>query len=143
VRFSAKAEYACLAMIELASRHRAGQPVQIKTIADTHGISPRFLVQILLQLKGTKLVASSRGAAGGYTLARPPETITLADIISSVDPPPKMDAALKGVNPSPAVDCLRQIWHEIGDAESQILEATTLADLVARAHRRDVSSYQI
>jgi len=143
VRFSAKSEYACLAMIELASRYRAGQPVQIKAIADVHGISPRFLVQILLQLKGAKLVASSRGATGGYTLARPPESITLADIINSVDPPPKMDSALKGVNPSPAADCLRHIWHEIGAAEGRILESTTVAELVARAQARDVSAYQI
>src|SRR5207248_651097 len=60
VRVSAKADYACIAMVELASRYRAGQPVQIKNIAEAHNISPRFLVQILLQLKGAGLVASSR-----------------------------------------------------------------------------------
>jgi len=50
--FSAKAEYACVAMMELASRHGDPRPVRLTDIADKHGISSRFLVQILLQLKG-------------------------------------------------------------------------------------------
>ena len=72
--FSAKAEYACVA------HAGAGRPPRrpdsrcgSKAIADKHGISQRFLVQILLQLKAAGLVASTRGAAGGYQLARPPE----------------------------------------------------------------------
>ena len=60
MRISAKAEYACIAMIELATSHGEPQPVRIKTIADNHGIPQRFLVQILLQLKGAGLVVSVR-----------------------------------------------------------------------------------
>src|SRR5437763_4308853 len=83
--FSAKAEYACIAMLELAGRYGDKTPVRVKTIADAHGIPQRFLVQILLQLKGAGLVASVRGASGGYQLARPPETVSLADIIQVID----------------------------------------------------------
>src|ERR671923_1595541 len=85
MRVSAKAEYACVAMLELAANYRQPQPVRIKAIADAQGIPPRFLVQILLQLKTAGLVASVRGAAGGYQLAKPPERITLADIINAID----------------------------------------------------------
>ncbi len=60
MRISAKAEYACIAMIELATSHGEPQPVRIKAIADNHGIPQRFLVQILLQLKGAGLVVSVR-----------------------------------------------------------------------------------
>ena len=74
MRISAKAEYACVAMLELAANCADAQPVRIKAIADAQGIPPRFLVQILLQLKTAGLVASVRGAQGGYQLARPPET---------------------------------------------------------------------
>src|SRR5437764_10794982 len=83
--FSAKAEYACVAMMELASRHGDPRPVRLTDIADKHGISSRFLVQILLQLKGAGLVNSTRGAAGGYLLARPPETISLYDVVTVID----------------------------------------------------------
>ena len=51
MRVSAKAEYACVAMLELAANRAESQPVRIKAIADAHGIPLRFLVQILLQLK--------------------------------------------------------------------------------------------
>src|SRR5262249_20895060 len=86
MRVSAKAEYACIAMLELAANFAEPQPVRVKAIADAHGIPLRFLVQILLQLKTAGLVASVRGAAGGYQLARRPADITLADIIGAIDP---------------------------------------------------------
>src|SRR3954452_14365815 len=68
MRVSAKAEYACIAMLELAANYGDSQPVRVKSIADHHGIPQRFLVQILLQLKGAGYVTSTRGAAGGYQL---------------------------------------------------------------------------
>ncbi len=68
MKFTAKTEYACLAVLELARAFDLGEPVRIRTIADEHGIPSRFLVQILLQLKGAGLVSSTRGAAGGYQL---------------------------------------------------------------------------
>src|SRR5258708_1305335 len=96
MRVSAKAEYACVAMLELAANHSAPQPVRIKAIADAHGIPSRFLVQILLQLKGAGLVVSTRGAAGGYHLARPPEQISLANVINVIDrvPSSRFDPSL-------------------------------------------------
>ncbi len=88
MRISAKAEYACVAMLELAANYMEPQPVRIKAIADAQGIPQRFLVQILLQLKSAGLVASTRGAAGGYQLVRAPDQITLADIINAIDRSP-------------------------------------------------------
>ena len=70
MKISAKAEYACLAVLALA-RHKPGEPpMRIREIAEAHGIPERYLVQILLQLKGAGLVTSVRGASGGYRLAR-------------------------------------------------------------------------
>ncbi len=85
MRISAKAEYACVAMLELAASFAEPQPLRIKAIAEAQGIPPRFLVQILLQLKTAGLVVSVRGASGGYQLARPPEEITLAAVINAID----------------------------------------------------------
>src|SRR5688500_18974927 len=70
MRLSAKAQYACVAMADLACSYQDPNPVHLKHIADKHGISQRFLVQIMLQLKGAGLVDSTRGVAGGYLLAK-------------------------------------------------------------------------
>src|SRR6185369_17999141 len=82
---SAKTEYACIAVLELAARHSRDEPVRIREIAEAHGVPSRFLVQILLQLKSAGLVQSIRGAAGGYQLAKEPDEITLLDVMTVVD----------------------------------------------------------
>ena len=66
---SARTEYACIAMLDLARHSEQPRPVRIRDIAERHGIPSRFLVQILLQLKAAGLVQSIRGAGGGYRLA--------------------------------------------------------------------------
>ena len=84
MRVSAKTEYACIAMLELAANYAGRQPVRVKAIADAHGIPQRFLVQILLQLKGAGLVESVRGASGGYLLSRPAAEISVADVVQQI-----------------------------------------------------------
>jgi Rrf2 family protein len=85
VKVSAKTEYACIAMIELAATYGSGDPVRIRSIAEVHGIPSRFLVQILLQLKGAGFVTSTRGASGGYELIKAPEEISLFDVMSVIE----------------------------------------------------------
>ena len=143
MRISAKAEYACVAMLELAANYREPQPVRIKAIAEAQGIPPRFLVQILLQLKGAGLVASSRGAAGGYHLTRTPDTIRLAEIISVIDPTSLGPSGPRVPSASSVVRVARGVWHEVQQQEQRILEKTTLAHLVQRSRESDVLSYQI
>jgi Rrf2 family cysteine metabolism transcriptional repressor len=140
--FSAKAEYACRAMLELAARHGDPQPVRLKAIADAHGIPQRFLVQILLQLKGNGLVASTRGASGGYQLGRPPEKISLADIIGVIDRNERGSARTDDVS-SPTVEAIRGVWRRVQAAQQRILEETTLADLVQRIREHDSLVYTI
>jgi Rrf2 family protein len=130
-------------MVELAAHHGSQQMVQIKTIADAHAISPRFLVQILLQLKGAGLVASTRGSAGGYQLTRSPDTIHLFEIITAMDPEPLGQSALTSLAQSPTVQAIRNVWKEVSREEQRILERTTLAELVRRSQQTDQPSYQI
>src|ERR1700754_1671739 len=87
MKLSAKTEYACLAVLELAARYETAEPIRIRTIADEHGIPSRFLVQILLQLKGAGFVVSTRGASGGYQLAKPPSDITLGEVMAVIEGP--------------------------------------------------------
>ena len=62
-------------------------PTSVKEIAERTGLPQPYLEQILLAVKGAGLVRSKRGVGGGYVLARPPEEITLADIVAAVDGP--------------------------------------------------------
>jgi Rrf2 family protein len=151
MRISAKAEYACVAMLELAASAQELRPVRIKTIADATGIPLRFLVQILLQLKTAGLVASVRGASGGYQLSRPPERITLADVINAIDdrtltPPSSLSSVNRRgqrVTPSPVVDALLGVWKEIQAEEQRLLQRLTLAELLRRTHQSSALMYQI
>jgi Rrf2 family protein len=144
MRVSAKAQYACVAMLELAGNYREPRVVQVKTIADAHGISQRFLVQILLQLKVHGLVRSIRGASGGYQLARRPATISLADIIHAIDQAaPAAPSALGALLPSSAVHAVSSVLQELDANERKLLREITLADLVRRSEQTNAVSYQI
>lgn len=147
--FSAKAEYACVAMLELAAQYADPRPVRLAEVADKHGISDRFLVQILLDLKRAGLVDTTRGAAGGYALARGPDEITLYDILRVIDPPERLvrrkrqplrkkessRPARKKVELQPTAYVLnvRALWDRVIEAQQAILKDTTLADLLARS----------
>ena len=81
---TAKTEYACLAVLELALHEHELKPLRIADISSRQGIPSRFLVQILLQLKAAGIVTSIRGASGGYRLSRPANTITLGEVTAVV-----------------------------------------------------------
>jgi len=144
MRISAKAEYACVAMLELAANFAEPQPLPIKAIAEAQEIPQNFLVQILLQLKTAGLVVSVRGASGGYQLARPPQSITLADIINAIDDraAAPRSALAKGRH-SPVVGVLLAIWQEVQAEEQRALQRITLAELVRRIQEDHSLSYQI
>ena len=94
MRVSAKVDYALRAMIELA----AVAPEQVKgeRLSATQEIPQKFLESILVDLRHAGLVASQRGADGGYRLAIPPEEITVADVIRGVEGP---IASVRGKRP--------------------------------------------
>lgn len=137
---SAKTEYACVAVLELARHYSRGEPIRVASIADAHGIPSRFLVQILLQLKAAGLVESTRGAAGGYQLSREPSRITLGEVMSVIDGPPgKVTAGAAG--DSPVSRALVSAWQEVAAAEQTMLDAVTFADLAKRAQGEDQMYY--
>jgi Rrf2 family cysteine metabolism transcriptional repressor len=150
--FSAKAEYACVAMLELAARYADPKPVRLADIAEKHGISDRFLVQILLDPKRAGLVDSTRGAYGGYVLGRNPEDISLADILRVIDPPERTARKSspparnkKDKDPSKPsrrkaelqmtvyVLNVRAVWDRVLEAQQGVLKETSLADLLGQS----------
>lgn len=144
MRLSAKAQYACVAMVDLACSHGDPNPIHLKHIAEKHGISQRFLVQILLQLKGAGLVESTRGATGGYLLAKPPGQISLADIVHAIDqPPPPAPSALSGLFATNIVSIVSAVLQDAQDREQARLSEITLEELVRQTQMRGEISYQI
>lgn len=144
MRISAKTEYACIAMLELASQYGSGEPVHIRRIAERHTVPPRFLVQILLQLKGAGLVASVRGAAGGYHLTKPPEDVSLGQVMAVIDSSSEQGAQATSASPSsPVVKVLVQTWQEIQAVERDMLENVSLAELLERVRGQDEQMYYI
>jgi Rrf2 family protein len=131
MRVSAKVDYAVRAAIELAVAAGEG-PVKGERIATAQAIPPKFLENILLDLRHAGLVASQRGIEGGYWLARPPEEITVADVIRAVEGP---IASVRGVRPDEleytgSAEPLREVWLDLRTALRGVLEHVTLADLV-------------
>ena len=81
VRFTSRVEYALLAALDLTEHRQGDTPISGKAIAARTGVPAKFLAQILLELKARGLVSSARGPNGGYWLTRPPETISVAQIM--------------------------------------------------------------
>jgi Rrf2 family protein len=132
VRVSAKTDYAIRAVLELAA---AGdeRPVKGERIATAQQIPLRFLENILMQLRHAGLVESRRGADGGYKLARPPEEITLADVIRAIDGPL---AGVSGQRPETldfkgTAEPMRDVWIAVRASLRSVLERISLADVVA------------
>jgi len=131
VRVSAKVDYAIRAAVELAAAEGAG-PVKGDQIARAQSIPPKFLENILLELRHAGLVHSQRGVEGGYWLAQPSAEITVAEVIRAVEGPL---ANVRGTRPEAleytgAAEALRTVWIAMRANLRAVLEAVTLADIV-------------
>jgi Rrf2 family protein len=130
VRISAKAEYACLAVIALAERYNENRAVPIREIVDAKGIPAPFLTQILQKLKLAGLVVSVRGSSGGYRLTRRPDEISLREIIRIIDEQSTRSSRSNGAT----AQLLAQVWEQIRASETQVLTNTSIASLLERSH---------
>ncbi|MSR59031.1 MAG: Rrf2 family transcriptional regulator [Planctomycetaceae bacterium] len=143
MKLSAKAEYACLAVLELALRHHQPEPARLTDIAAPNGIPERFLVQILLQLKGAGYVTSLRGAAGGYRLAAEPREITLWDVVQTVEGPPDASVAEQSCSHTVGWHVLHDVWLESNRIEQQHLQQIDFAQLAETATEQNTNMFYI
>jgi Rrf2 family protein len=132
MRVSARADYAIRALLELAA---AGSDVPLRgeAIARAQRIPPKYLENLLADLRRARLVVSRRGVSGGYRLARPAGAITLADVIRAIDGPLAgvRDSAPEDVAYDGAAASLRDVWVALRASMRTVLEAATLADVAA------------
>jgi Rrf2 family protein len=129
LRISAKADYAVRAAVELAGA--GDEPVKGERLAEAQDIPLQFLEHILLELKHARLVRARRGARGGYWLAKPPEEITLANVIRAVEGPLAniQDMAPESTKYPGNAEGLTDVWIAVRASLRRVLEQVTIADL--------------
>ena len=129
MRISAKADYAVRAAVEMAAA--GDEPVKGEKLADAQDIPLQFLEHILLELKHARLVRAKRGAHGGYWLDKPPEKITLANVIRAVEGPLAniQDQAPEATKYAGTSKELTDVWIAVRASLRRVLERVTIADL--------------
>ena len=141
-----KAKYALRALAVLGAADRR-VPLPIHEVADRARAPQKFLEAILLELRRHGVLTSTRGKAGGYALARPPELIGLGDVIRLVDGPlaPIPCASLTAYRP--CTDCpdpescaIRRVMRRVRDATAAILDGTSVADLAHESFAKELAA---
>lgn len=125
MRISARCDYACRALLELALHWPNEESLSIHTISEKQSISMKYLVHILIQLKRMGLVESVRGKQGGYKLLKPPNKISLGEVIREVGGPllPVVNSATKEES------VFATIWREVEGAMAKVLDRITFEDI--------------
>jgi Rrf2 family transcriptional regulator, cysteine metabolism repressor len=138
---SVKGEYALQAIFDLASQ-RPGEPIRIAEIARRQQIPQKFLELILAGLKQGGFVESRRGAEGGYLLAKPPEELTVGQVLRFIEGPTPVKGRARGKVETP----FSGMWDDVDRAVSAIIDRTTFADLLrtwAEKQNRFVLNWEI
>jgi Rrf2 family protein len=144
MKLSTRTRYGIRAILQLARNFGKG-PVQIKTIAEQEDISGKYLEQLMAILKSAGFVRSVRGAKGGYLLAKAPNQIRLSDVFNCLEGPVTTVECVQSKDYCARVDdCIaRQVWTQVQQAITNVLQSITLQDLVDRAKDTRALNYQI
>jgi Rrf2 family iron-sulfur cluster assembly transcriptional regulator len=132
MRLSTKGRYAVTAMLDLAIHHEEG-PVTLADISESQGISLSYLEQLFARLRRHGLVEGLRGPGGGYRLSRPPQDISVAEVITAIGE--GIDATLCDGNRDcqDGEECLtHQLWTKLGREIYNFLNGITLASFIER-----------
>jgi Rrf2 family protein len=131
VHLSTKSDYAIKALVRLALANGDG-PVQAREISAYAGIPPKFLEQVMHDLRQGGLVTSQRGKGGGYAISRDPATISFADVIDLIDGSHGgMGRMRNGDRAEPLVE---PVWREVRECTRAILRGATIADAAERTN---------
>lgn len=132
MRLSTRARYGTRLMLELALNFNQGT-VFLKDIAKKEEISEKYLSQLVIPLKASGLISSSRGAHGGYRLAKPPSQITLMEIVQMLEGNLSLVECVKNPSICSRVSkcATRDIWGKLDEKISDVLSSVTLEDLVS------------
>jgi len=131
LKLSTKGRYSVKAMVDLAINSASG-PVNIKSIAERQKISEYYLEQLFATLRKANIILSVRGAAGGYTLARPAKYISIKEIIDTVEGPIGISNCIEGENCSNMDLCpTRLLWFKLSESINSVMKNISLEDIIA------------
>jgi Rrf2 family protein len=143
MRFSQRTEYALRALVELGT---ADAVVPCREIAERQKIPERFCEQVLGDLRRAGLITTSRGATGGNRLARDPSSVTVSEIVETIDGPVVTQATLDPFDDearTQAHSAIQELWLDVQITIRDRLASVTLADLIARQAELNQSSYLV
>lgn len=130
MKLSVKVDYACRVLAQLARQYGGEGLAHIEALARTEAVPANYLVQILSELRNGGLIVSRRGKQGGYALARPPEEITLLDIVKVIEGE-LLEITTAGEGQSGRR--VNQIWHEVRSSLETKVREYTLDKFVAKS----------
>jgi Rrf2 family iron-sulfur cluster assembly transcriptional regulator len=138
MRLTTKGRFAVTAMVDLSMRQTRG-PVTLATISERQHISLSYLEQLFGKLRRAKLVNSVRGPGGGYNLAKPTGSITVAEIISAVDEPIDATQCAGKENCNDDRRCItHDLWATLNEKMNDYLTSVSLADVVSHQQGKQV-----
>ena len=130
MKLTSKGRYAVTAILDLAFHSQAG-PVSLSQVSRRQDLSLSYLEQLFTRLRKEKLVRSTRGPGGGYSLERPPEDITIAEIIAAVDEDMDTTRCSGEINCQDGKQCLsHELWDELSQQIYLFLKEISLRDLM-------------
>ena len=140
MKISTKGRYALRLMVDLALSGQ-GQPISLKDVAQRQQLSDKYLEQIVTPLSRAGLVRSVRGAGGGYLLPRRPEEYTVGEILRPLEGDlAPVECATDAQFCERSGQCVTvELWQQIHRAVSEVVDRTTLADLVARQREKQAA----
>ncbi len=150
MKLTSRGELALKAMLELAKSQHEDVDLSAAEIARRCKASVKFLEQVMNQLRSGGLVVSTRGRLGGYRLTRPADEIFVGEISRLIDGPlaPAPCASVSQHRPcdwceSEATCDLKIVWTRVRDAIADVMDSTSLGDLVQTSAARQVNRYAI
>lgn len=140
MKLSTRSTYGVRAMLALAMKHGAG-PLMVKEIAERQSIPPTYLEQLMVLLRKAGLVTATRGAHGGYVLARPAGDITMAEIIEVLEGPLNLTECPSGVGccGQPGACAMSEIYADASKALRHVFEKISLANLAERQRTKELA----
>lgn len=130
MKLSTKGRYGVRAMVDLASNY-GGAPVSIKTISKRENLSEYYLEQLFSPLRRANIIRSIRGAQGGYVLCKPPNEITVGDVMTILEGPIEIADCIDGVECDSSDCCAtKAVWEKIKYSIDSVMNSITLQDIM-------------
>lgn len=135
MKISTRGRYGLTIVVVLGTKYGEG-PIPLRQIAEEQSLSEAYLEQLIPPLRNNGIVKSVRGAYGGYKLARPPSEITSGDVIRVLEGPIQ---PVEGLDDEDIPH--RELWKRIADAVREVLDTTTIEDLMKTNEDSQADSY--